>query len=98
MLKFKIVIEYTDGNSFGSYEERDEIPYEWTDVDKCQEALDIIIRTADRNDPLYEKFMIQLPLDDGTTHPFQNFWNADYFQGLRSVEIKLVGIGEKVYP
>ncbi|ATW69952.1 hypothetical protein [Proteus phage PM135] len=92
-LRFKIVVEYMSGDSFGSSLESDEIPYEWSNLSECQKALDIILETTkSRSD-----FTIMLPLDDGSMHQFSNFWNAGYFESLHSLEIKLVGVGEKIY-
>ncbi|QPB12211.1 hypothetical protein [Providencia phage PSTCR5] len=95
-MRFKIVIEYRDGNSFGSYDEVDEIPYEWESIELAKKASEVILRTADRSDSMYEDYMVELELDDGTVHKFHNFWNSDYFQSLISVEIKIVDLG-KVY-
>lgn len=95
-MRFKIVLEYRDGNSFSSYDEVDEIPYEWESIELAKRASEVILRTADRSDSMFEDYMIELEIDDGTVQKFHNFWNSDHFQSLISVEIKIVDLG-KVY-
>lgn len=91
---FIIKIKYMDGNSFGTREETDTIPYVWQSLEKVKAARDEIIRLhhAGRDD-----HNVLLELDDGTMHPFYNFWDFDYFTNMVSISIELDEVGEEQY-
>lgn len=92
-LRFKIVLEYMIGNSLEEYKATDELPYEWSNLDQCRKAVELILKAEEE----CIDWEILLPLDDGTMHKFANFWSAAYFDYLVSIEIKIVGVGEKIY-
>lgn len=91
---FVIRIKYMDGNSFGTHETSDTIPYVWKSLEKVKAARDEIIRLHNAGK---EDYNVLLELDDGTMHPFYNFWDFDYFTRMKSIRIELDEVGDEQY-
>lgn len=81
-MQYEIKITYQTGNSFGSNEEEDIIPYEWTDFNKVQEALKAIndhhianneyeFSSYNDRDKLYEKYINEPWLELGFGSDFR---------------------------